>query len=442
MLWREFYVKKSRFTDSQIIAIFACQATGAMPLDRDACRAHHAHMTADIFISYRRQDAAAFAARLRDRLESSFPGQVFLDVSAIAGGTVFPPLLSQAVRGARVLIVVISPSWRGNRDGTTQLGDADDFVTQELITALRAGIAVIPVLTDGCGMPRPDDLPADLRPLASHAALAISHERFESDVTHLIAALYAPLGIAPPGRIERVLEAAGGGTRVNAHTRDRSALGALVVALIAALLCWQWLLDTRADPREGWHVLVTGALGLLLAWVGRHSVARRKLALAALALSAAVVLGFLGAGAWRVLSTPLEPWMVSGQVAALHRHLPELPEARVHWTTREPFSTPPPSVHCDCLTLSAPPTPSLPYPDTARHALRNTCSHDVVFVLARITDERTAAFHPWFAGRGREFAVVTLAPSQAVSVSSAGAWRMAVQPWICGPAAPRTPPSG
>ncbi|MBM3396591.1 MAG: toll/interleukin-1 receptor domain-containing protein [Betaproteobacteria bacterium] len=311
------------------------------------------YMTADIFISYRRRDAASFAARLRDRLEMSFPGQVFLDVSAIQGGTEFPALLERTARAARVLIAVISPGWLTHHDGSTRLGEAGDFVTLELATALESSVTVIPVLMEGCTMPSVDTLPPRLQVLAQRSALTITHERFDSDAAHLVDALYTHLGIAPPGRIERVLEAASGGTRLHARTRDTFALAAAAVAAVSLPLTGLWLHDYRADPLEGTDVLLFAALGVVLGLVGRHSTKWRRLALPALAVSGIALITYLGAGTWRALSMPMEPWAQSGQIAMLHSHLPELPEERVAWNTRLPFTTPPPSVICECLLRPA-----------------------------------------------------------------------------------------
>ena len=168
-------------------------------------------MAKDIFISYRRHDSSFFAARLRERLEGLFPGQVFLDVSGIDAGDDFVDWLKAAVSSSKAVIAVIGPGWASSREGQATLGDEGDFVTEEIATALEAGIPIVPVLVDGARMPSANQIPLRLQGLPRRNAVSISHERFDSDVTHLVAGLYKPLGIRPPNRLERILELAGGG---------------------------------------------------------------------------------------------------------------------------------------------------------------------------------------------------------------------------------------
>ena len=67
---------------------------------------------AKIFISYRRDDSAAHAGRLYDRLEGHFgQGQVFMDVVAIEPGLDFAQVVQQAVNACDGLIAVIGREW-------------------------------------------------------------------------------------------------------------------------------------------------------------------------------------------------------------------------------------------------------------------------------------------------------------------------------------------
>lgn len=396
-------------------------------------------MSADIFISYRRQGASFFASRLRDRLEQSFPGRVFLDVTDIRGGAEFPSQLSTTVRGARVLIAVISPGWESDVTGATRLGRDDDFVTSEIATALEAGLAIVPVLIEGSAMPTVAALPAPLRKLAERSALTITHERFDSDVTHLVNAIYGHLGITPPGRLERIVELAGGKSLFTERTRDQCALAAALATLLAVASLGLWLVTTKADPLEGMPVLLLCALGLLLGLLGRHSLARRRLAWGALSISAISMLAYAGIGGWRAASMPMEPWMQSAQIASVYWRQAQLPDDQVLWSTRQPFQTPPPSVTCECFTMTEGPAESLPFAANAHFRFRNQCAGAVSFVLARHGTAELARYYPWFASSGRDFAVIMLAPSQSVRVSAGGAHGITVQPWTCNRTAPPIP---
>ena len=64
--------------------------------------------------------------------------------------------------------------------------DPDDFVRIEIETALRRGIRVIPIFVDNASMPRREDLPPTLAPLARRNGRVITAARFGSDVLDLI----------------------------------------------------------------------------------------------------------------------------------------------------------------------------------------------------------------------------------------------------------------
>jgi len=150
---------------------------------------------ARIFISYRRDDSAAHAGRLYDRLEYHFgQGQVFMDVDAIKPGLDFVEVVQEAVSVCDGLVAVIGKEWLhvSNPEGGRRLEDPDDMVRLEIATALERGIPVIPVLVQGAQMPRGNDLPNGLKPLANRNALEVSDTRFRSDVDRLIETLEAP----------------------------------------------------------------------------------------------------------------------------------------------------------------------------------------------------------------------------------------------------------
>ena len=148
-----------------------------------------------IFISYRRDDSAAHTGRLYDRLEGHFgQGQVFMDVDAIKPGLDFVEVVQAAVSVCDGLVAVIGKEWLHVSDaaGGRRLEDPDDLVSLEIATALDRGIPVIPVLVQGAQMPRGNELPDRLKPLASRNALEVSDNRFRSDVERLIETLEAP----------------------------------------------------------------------------------------------------------------------------------------------------------------------------------------------------------------------------------------------------------
>lgn len=146
-----------------------------------------------IFISYRRDDSAGHSGRIHDRLVTHFGShRVFRDVEDIGVGDDFVDVIHDAVGKCGVLLVVIGPSWTDIKDeaGRRRLDDPKDFVRLEVAAALeRTDIRVIPVLVNGATMPRPDELPEDLKALSTRNALEVRDTRFDDDVTHLIKAI-------------------------------------------------------------------------------------------------------------------------------------------------------------------------------------------------------------------------------------------------------------
>lgn len=144
-----------------------------------------------IFISYRRDDSAQEAERLKEQLEE-LQGGVFRDVSDIEVAENFPERITNALKEARFVIVVIGKRWLDIRDesGTRRLDNPDDFVRREISYALKRAewdcfVDIIPVLVQGAIMPSTSDLPDDLSELSEINAHRISPNKFEKDVLML-----------------------------------------------------------------------------------------------------------------------------------------------------------------------------------------------------------------------------------------------------------------
>jgi len=147
-----------------------------------------------IFISYRRQEAGGHAGRLSDRLIKHFSrAQIFQDIDSIQPGDDFAEAIADAVASCQVLLAVIGDQWLNIEDneGHRRLDNPQDFVRLEIEAALRHNIRVIPILIDRAPMPRADQLPASLAPLAGRQAhdLSSNRDRFKSDIAHLLKAL-------------------------------------------------------------------------------------------------------------------------------------------------------------------------------------------------------------------------------------------------------------
>jgi len=152
-----------------------------------------AAQTPSVFISYRREGTAMHAGRLYDAMAARFgEHNVFMDLE-MAPGIDFVERITTAVGSCRALLVVIGPQWMG--DGGSRIADPADFVRLEVETALRAAdVTVIPVLVEGARMPAPEQLPAELRPLARRNAIELSDLRWRYDCQRLMTALDDLLG--------------------------------------------------------------------------------------------------------------------------------------------------------------------------------------------------------------------------------------------------------
>jgi len=154
-----------------------------------------------IFISYRRDDTEGEAGRLFDDLVGKFgENSVFMDVSGINPGVDFRQAIDDNVASCGVFLAIIGPAWSSikNSAGGRRLDDPNDFVRLEIASALARNIAVIPVLVHEAKMPRPEELPDNLKDLAFRNSVEITHTRWNSDVHLLIDALSAYVAPTAP----------------------------------------------------------------------------------------------------------------------------------------------------------------------------------------------------------------------------------------------------
>jgi hypothetical protein len=146
---------------------------------------------AQVFISYRRDDAAGYARAIGDELARQFGAErVFIDVDDIHAGQPFSEVIERQIGASQVLLVLIGRRWLGEQaGGSPRIGEAGDFVRREVAAGLAQGARVIPVLLDGAPMPSESQLPAELRALAGRNALEIDNSRYPADMSRLVSAL-------------------------------------------------------------------------------------------------------------------------------------------------------------------------------------------------------------------------------------------------------------
>lgn len=188
-----------------------------------------------VFISYRREDAAGEARALFDNLVSRFgEAAVFMDVDSIALGTDFRRVLEERLAETDVMLVLIGKDWLGVTDarGVRRLDEPNDFVCLEIEAGLKRGIPTIPVLVHGAPMPSADSLPAAIGDLAYRNGIELRHTRWDADVEELIES------IAPDAKPPAKAGHAGvpGGPATHAALRQSGAGLPLLLKIAGAVL--------------------------------------------------------------------------------------------------------------------------------------------------------------------------------------------------------------
>lgn len=150
-----------------------------------------------VFINYRREDTAADARLVYERLARHFGREnVFLDVVDLEPGTSWLDAIRSRGGSSGAFVVLIGPRWLASMTARAeaQLENPNtDIVKMELELALArdSGVEVVPVLVSEATMPTPDRLPRSIRRLSELQAIDLRHTRFDEDVGYLIASLEA-----------------------------------------------------------------------------------------------------------------------------------------------------------------------------------------------------------------------------------------------------------
>lgn len=151
---------------------------------------------ARIFISYRRDDTEGDAGRLYDWLTREFGKEnIFIDFDDILPGSDFRNVIDRELSRCSVMLVLIGSYWLTvvNEYDRQRLFLSNDLVRQEIMTALRRGITVIPVLFRDARVPSATLLPEPLRDLSSRNAISLDNRCFHDDIKRLVEYLHVVL---------------------------------------------------------------------------------------------------------------------------------------------------------------------------------------------------------------------------------------------------------
>jgi hypothetical protein len=112
---------------------------------------------------------------------------VFRDIDNIPLGADFREHINTMLAQTDVALVVIGKRWFGAGRGRRRIDDPADPVRIEVETALRSGMCVVPVLVEGGGMPKADQLPDSLKDLIYRNGLDVDSGRdFNQHIERLI----------------------------------------------------------------------------------------------------------------------------------------------------------------------------------------------------------------------------------------------------------------
>ena len=142
---------------------------------------------AKIFVSYRRQDSLHFTRVLKTRIEGRFGKKsIFRDLDNIPIGVNFRKHAEAAISQCQAMLLVIGDKWLATGDtGKSRLFDPHDTLRMEIETALAREVPIVPVLVENARMPAMEDLPDEIKQVASLNAARVHDADFEHHMTRL-----------------------------------------------------------------------------------------------------------------------------------------------------------------------------------------------------------------------------------------------------------------
>ena len=226
-----------------------------------------------VFISYRREDTGSAAGRVYDRLSRLLPkSNLFFDVNTIGGGEDFVRRIESEIGRSDVALVFIGDKWLepAPASGRGRIWEQDDFVCAELRAALARPMLILPILVAGARMPKPEQLPKDVRPVTGKNAMPLRHESFDDDAENIVATV---LGVSAKDRAWEDQ----GTLRTKIGYGIGGAIGAAALLLLAALVHF-WALARPISASIGGPLTTLLLIGGMICgfWLGLRYEARKR----------------------------------------------------------------------------------------------------------------------------------------------------------------------
>jgi formylglycine-generating enzyme required for sulfatase activity len=155
-------------------------------------------MAYDIFINYRRDDTLAMAVVLEKFLHNAFSDlRVFLDQAGIQAEQ-WPDKLRQALEESSLVITLVGPKYLliHNEHGERRIDETNDWVRQEIETAVDREKILVPLLVDGAEMlsKKAFNRWPKLQKWLDWQAEVISWKTFNADFENLVTLIENKLG--------------------------------------------------------------------------------------------------------------------------------------------------------------------------------------------------------------------------------------------------------
>lgn len=247
---------------------------------------NQAPVTGNIFISYRREDAAAHAGRLCDYLNRLIGAErVFMDIEDIAPGQRFVKTIDDTIARCEIALIIIGPKWA---DILRQraLQAQKDFVWHEIESVLARQMTIVPVLVGGASIEQLTGLPEKLAVISQYEVAELRDKTFNDDCRRLTDSLgLRPTAPEPPAKTNKawlwaavlvgILLAAGAWVGI-ARWNEKRALHATIDPIFAtaklqadrgeyeaAFWTYQGLLKNDAMNRQAMDLQVDAAMNWL-----------------------------------------------------------------------------------------------------------------------------------------------------------------------------------
>lgn len=153
-----------------------------------------------IYLISRRDDSIALSDYLAELLRARYGAANVVRATLARDAAEYAVAVERDLRACNVVIVVMGPRWLSGADDAGQpwLSRPDDPARIALATALRLGLLVAPVLSEGARMPTAAELPPDLRALPAIQAFPVrAGQPFSADMAHLYQQINTKLAWRP-----------------------------------------------------------------------------------------------------------------------------------------------------------------------------------------------------------------------------------------------------